>query len=47
MKFALVFSGLCHDIDHTATTNVFEVNAHTKLAKRYSDKSVLENHHIS
>ena len=47
MKFAFVFSGLVHDIDHPATTNVFQVNAETKLAIRYSDKSVLENHHIS
>lgn len=46
MKFSLVLSGLLHDMDHPATTNIFQINAQTKLAIRYSDRQVLENHHI-
>ncbi|KAL4444476.1 hypothetical protein ABPG74_016769 [Tetrahymena malaccensis] len=46
-EFALIFSGLCHDVSHTARTNVFEVNSMSKLAIRYHDKSVLEQHHIA
>lgn len=46
-KFILVFSGLCHDVNHTGTTNLFEINACTKLATKYNDRSVLENHHIA
>ena len=41
-EFALIFSGLCHDVSHTTRTNVFEVNSMSKLAIRYHDKSVLE-----
>lgn len=41
-KFCLIFSGLCHDIDHRGKTNAFEVNSLSKLAIRYHDKSVLE-----
>jgi len=46
-KYALVFSGLCHDINHTAHSNLFEVNSLSKLATRFSDSSVLERHHIA
>ena len=46
-KFALVLSGLCHDVGHTGTTNIFEQNALSKLALRYNDKSVLENFHVA
>ena len=42
-----MLAGLCHDVDHRATTNIFEVNSASKLAYRYSDISVLENHHIA
>lgn len=41
------FEGLCHDVSHSARTNVFEVNSMSKLAIRYHDKSVLEQHHIA
>ncbi|EGR31394.1 hypothetical protein IMG5_110740 [Ichthyophthirius multifiliis] len=46
-EFALIFSGLCHDVAHTARTNMFEINSMSKLAIRYHDKSVLEQHHIA
>jgi len=39
--------GLCHDVSHTARTNLFEVNSMSKLAIRYHDKSVLEQHHLA
>lgn len=46
-EFSLVFSGLCHDVSHRAKTNAFEVNTMSKLALRYHDQSVLEQHHIA
>lgn len=46
-KFSLIFAGLCHDVAHTAKTNIFEVNSLSKLAVRYHDRSVLEQHHIA
>lgn len=46
-KFSLVFSALCHDVSHTGHNNVFEMNSLSKLALRYHDKSVLEQHHIA
>jgi len=38
--FALVFSGLCHDVGHPGKTNLFMQNSKHKLALRYFDKSV-------
>jgi cAMP-specific phosphodiesterase 4 len=46
-RFALVFSGLVHDIDHTGKTNLFEVNLQSQLATLYNDRSVLEHHHLA
>jgi len=43
----IILSGLCHDVNHTARSNVFESNALSRLAIRYSDASILEHHHIS
>lgn len=42
---ALLFAALMHDIDHTGKNNLFEINNNSKLAVRYNDNSVLENHH--
>ena len=39
-KFALIFSGLCHDVSHRGYTNNFEILSYSKLAIRYNDKSV-------
>ena len=40
-------SALCHDVGHTGRTNIFEVNSQSKLALRYHDRSVLEQHHAA
>lgn len=40
-------SGLCHDLEHTGRTNNFEIANMSRLAIRYNDESVLENHHAS
>lgn len=45
--FALLISALCHDLDHPGTNNVFHASTCSKLALRYNDKSILENHHAA
>ncbi|BHF65327.1 Calcium/calmodulin-dependent 3',5'-cyclic nucleotide phosphodiesterase 1C [Sparganum proliferum] len=45
--FALMFSALIHDYEHTGTTNAYQVNLSTHLALFYNDRNVQENHHIS
>lgn len=42
---AMLFAALMHDIEHTGRNNMFEINSASKLAIRYNDDSVLENHH--
>jgi len=42
---ALIFSALCHDVNHTGKNNTYEMNTFSKLAIKYNDKSVLEQHH--
>lgn len=44
---AMLFAGLMHDVDHTGKNNMFEINLSGKLAIRYNDDSVLENHHAA
>lgn len=44
---AMVFASLVHDIEHTGRNNLFEINSISKLAVRYNDNSVLENHHAA
>ena len=44
---ALLYGTLMHDIDHTGKNNTFETNSISKLAVRYCDFSVLENHHCA
>lgn len=44
---ALLIAALCHDIEHTGRTNLFEINKESNLAITYNDKSVLENHHAA
>ena len=45
--FGLLIAAMCHDVDHTGRTNMFEVNSKSKLAITYNDKSVLEQHHAA
>lgn len=45
--FALMISGLGHDLNHPGVTNVFMINSRHPLAVRYNDISVLENHHAA
>ena len=46
-NFALILSGLGHDLNHPGVTNVFMINSRHPLAVRYNDISVLENHHAA
>ncbi|KAL4472006.1 hypothetical protein ABPG72_018508 [Tetrahymena utriculariae] len=46
-QFTLLFSSLGHDVSHTGRTNAFEVATLSKLAIKFNDESVLENHHSS
>jgi hypothetical protein len=43
----LLISGFVHDTDHPGYNNQYMVSTRDKIALRYNDKSVLENHHIS
>ncbi|KAL7516533.1 hypothetical protein ACHAWX_001541 [Stephanocyclus meneghinianus] len=45
--FSIIMGGLIHDLDHPGTNNDFEVKRGTKLARQYSNDSVLERHAIS
>ena len=45
--FGLLLAALCHDVDHTARTNSFEISSGSTLALRYHDISVLEQHHAA
>ena len=46
-NFALILSGLGHDLNHPGVTNIFMINSRHPLAVRYNDISVLENHHAA
>jgi cAMP-specific phosphodiesterase 4 len=37
IRMSTVVSGLCHDVSHTARTNLFMINSRSKLATRYHD----------
>jgi cAMP-specific phosphodiesterase 4 len=43
----LVISSMVHDTDHPGVNNLYLVATRDRLALRYNDKSVLENHHIA
>jgi hypothetical protein len=43
----LLISSMVHDTDHPGVNNLYLVATRDKLALRYNDKSVLENHHIA
>lgn len=43
----LLISAMVHDTDHPGVNNLYLVATRDRLALRYNDKSVLENHHIA
>ncbi|EEA05763.1 3', 5'-cyclic nucleotide phosphodiesterase domain-containing protein [Cryptosporidium muris RN66] len=46
-KLVLIFSSLVHDIDHPGVNNSFLKSTNSKLARKYNDVSILENHHCN
>merc|ERR1712203_843086 len=44
---AVLLASVGHDVGHPGTNNAFQVNARTKTALIYNDKSVLESMHAS
>ena len=44
---AYTLAAACHDVDHPGFSNPFLIEKRDKLAIRYNDESVLENHHIA
>jgi len=36
----MIFSGLCHDVNHRGRTNIFEKNTESGIALIYNDQSV-------
>jgi cAMP-specific phosphodiesterase 4 len=42
-----ILAGACHDVDHPGVNNLFLIESRDKLAIRYNDVSVLENHHVA
>jgi len=47
VNLGILVSAFCHDVDHTGRNNMFEVNSLSRLALKYHDKSVLEQHHAA
>ena len=45
--WVLLVSAMVHDTDHPGVNNLYLVATRDRLALRYNDKSVLENHHIA
>lgn len=45
--WVLLVSAMVHDTDHPGVNNLYLVASRDRLALRYNDKSVLENHHIA
>jgi hypothetical protein len=45
--FICILSAAVHDLGHRGRTNNFEIESESKLAVRYNDISVLENHSIA
>lgn len=45
--FAMLVSGLCHDLEHPGLTNSYLISSRHFLSLRYNDISVLENYHCS
>jgi hypothetical protein len=45
-RFVALLTAAVHDVDHRGLNNAFHVNSKSQLAQKYSNKSVLENHHL-
>lgn len=43
-QLSVLISCMIHDLDHPGYNNIFLINNKNKLATRYNDWSVLENH---
>jgi len=46
-KFVCIMAAAVHDVDHSGKSNAFHKRTASKLALRYNDESIQENHHIS
>ncbi|KAM9986995.1 hypothetical protein ACTFIY_011411 [Dictyostelium cf. discoideum] len=46
-KLSIIIASICHDLDHPALSNRFQINMKSSIAVLYNNKSVLENHHLS
>jgi 3'5'-cyclic nucleotide phosphodiesterase/Adenylate and Guanylate cyclase catalytic domain len=46
MQFAVVFSALIHDVDHTGLTNKELVESHAPVASAYGERSVAEQNSV-
>jgi hypothetical protein len=44
---ALLLAAVGHDVGHLGRNNTFEIRAESPLARRYNNKSPLENHHTA
>jgi len=44
---SLIVAAAAHDVNHNGYNNLFHINSSSKLALKYNDRSVLENHHCS
>ena len=44
-KLSILLASFCHDLDHPGTTPLYQVNACTELALRYTPDATLERHH--
>lgn len=44
---AAILASAIHDVDHPGLNNAFQINTQSDLAILYSDRSVLENHHLA
>ena len=42
-----ILAAACHDVDHPGVNNIYLIESRDKLAIRYNDISVLENHHVA
>ena len=44
---SMLVGGSCHDFEHPGFNAMFLIKTNDKLAVRYNDVSILENHHVA